>query len=417
MTTDLMSFACTLITLRIPDLSTRQVAQINKLNSKTKPVNPFLAHRLFRSIAPLPATDRLFTFQADLKRQSDLALDLQASKYTAVVNSTNMSLNKHSSPTISTSLNSISVMNAAAHAQNQLGKFGLKYILPLLEKRPNDVGLIVTIIHLYVLTRNNGSAITVLESFFKRLEESSGANDQDVRFAPGLIAILVSLYSTQGRKLQIKAELARAASYWRHKSKPSPHLLRAAGMTLVGSFNPEELSAAGEIFDTLQREDPTDRLATAGYVAAYATIDADKIDGKIEQLTPLSRLVADLDVDALENAGIPHTAPAPGTDTSRKRARDEQARLVKKRKRKSRLPKDYDPEKTIDPDRWLPLKDRSSYRPKGKKGKQKAAASTQGGVTEKGVEGLNMAGSDGVAKPSTAVISGPSKPKKKKPKK
>lgn len=292
----------------------------------------------------------------------------------------------------------------------------MRFILPLLEERPNDVGLIVTIIHLYVLTKNYGSAIKVLEGFFKRLEKLPAGNSQDVRFAPGLIAILVSLYTIQGRKLHTKAELAKAASYWRHKSKFSPQLLRAAGTFLVSSSDPEELSAAGQIFDTLRKGDPKDRLSMVGYVAAYATINADRTEGKIEQLTPVSRLVAGLDIDSLEYVGIPQTTSTSATDVSRKRAGDEYAKPAKKRVRKSQLPKDYDPEKTVDPERWLLLKDRSSYRPKGKKGKQKAAASTQGGVGEKGGDGLNMAGSDGVAKSSNTVISGPSKPKKKKPK-
>ena len=365
----------------------------------------------------MPTNDRLFTFQADLKRQNDLALDLLSFKYTGVISSTSKLLDEHFSPTISSSPNGMSPVNAAAHAQNQLGKLGMKSILPLLEKRPNDVDLIVTIIHLYVLTKNYGSAIKVLESFFKRLEKSASGDDQDVRFAPGLIAILVSLYTIQGRKLHTKAELARAASYWRHKSKSSPHLVRAAGISLVSSSDPKELSTAGEIFDTLRRGDPKDRLSMVGYVAAYATIDGDKTEADIGHLTPVSRLVAGLDVDSLEQAGIPHMTPTSGADASRKRAGDEHEKPAKKRVRKSQLPKDYDPEKTADPERWLPLKDRSSYRPRGKKGKQKAAASTQGGVSDRGGEGLNMAGSDGVAKPTNSVISGPSKPKKKKPKK
>ena len=69
--------------------------------------------------------------------------------------------------------------------------------------------------------------------------------------------------------------------------------------------------------------------------------------------------------------------------------------------RKSRLPKDYDASKTPDPERWLPLKDRSTYRPKGRKGRQKAAEKTQGGGVsgEKGgAEGKAGGGGEGVIK-------------------
>ena len=404
-----------LIIDRIPDLSTRQVAQLNKLVATSNSSNPYLAHRFFHSLIPLPLTDKFFKFQADWKNQFQMVLDLQSSKYTSVANAAGKALSRNPSPTGSANLNNISVINAAAHAQNQLGKLGLKAILPLLDKRPNDVGLIATIVQLYILTSNQGSAIMVMEAFFKRLEASKIAEDQDVRFAPGLVAMLVSLYSIQGRKLRIMSELAKAASYWRHKSKACPVLLRAAGVSLLASQTSEDLVTAGEIFGSLCVQDPRDSIAIAGYVAAYATTDAKKITRKVEKLTPVARLVAGLDTDSLEQAGV-HQITSTSVGLKRKDLGDEQTVSAKKRVRVSRRPKDYDPIKPVDPERWLPLKDRSSYRPKGKKGRQKAVASTQGGVSEQGSEGLHMV-TGGASKVMNGVISGPSKPKKKKPKK
>ena len=53
---------------------------------------------------------------------------------------------------------------------------------------------------------------------------------------------------------------------------------------------------------------------------------------------------------------------------------------------KRRRWREHDPAKKADPERWLPIRDRSSYRPKGKKGKQRAAALTQGGPVSEKVE-------------------------------
>jgi len=276
----------------------------------------------------------------------------------------------------------------------------------------------LTIVHLYILTNNHGSAITVLETFFKYLDLSTTAADQDVRFAPGLVAVMVSLYSIQGRKSHIRTELAKAASYWRHKSKHSPGLLRAAGLALLSSPSSDDRAVAGEIFEMLHHENPKDKLSAAGYVAAYATTDLTKVKSTSEHLPPVSRLTADIDVNALEAAGAPNVPSAATLSTNKKRAADESTKPAKKRIRKSKLPKDFDPNKAPDPERWLPLRDRSSYRPKGKKGKQKAQALTQGGVSEKGAESLNIANSDGAPKPASTVVSASSKPsKKKKPKK
>jgi len=278
-------------------------------------------------------------------------------------------------------VNSISVINAAAHAQNQIGKAGLKEILPLLEKRRNDVGLVILVLQLYLLTNNHGSAISILESFFRRLETSPALADQDVRFAPGLIGILISLYSLKGRKSDIRAEFAKAASYWRRKSKPSLTLLRAAGKALLESPKTEDRVAAAEIFKNLRGQDPTDRLSTAGYIASHITPSSDlsKFQADVDKLGPIPRV----DAAALEEAGVPHT-PTTGSGTSKKRNADTTATLLptRKRIRKSRLPNDYDPSKVPDPERWLPLRDRSSYRPKGKKGKAGATIEAAKAVGE-----------------------------------
>ena len=347
-------------------------------------------------------------------QQNGLSLDLLASKSNGVVNATK-SLLSECSPTTSAQTNKISVINAAAHAQSQLAKIGLKQILPLLEKRPKDIGLTMTIIQLYVLTNNHGSAVNVLEFLIKHLSESVKPADQDVLFAPGLVAIQVSLYSQQGRRSQIKTVLAKAASYWRHKSKPPTSLLQASGLSLLESSNAEDQSISRDIFDTLHTRDPASKFATAGYVAAHALASPEKVAAEAGTLTPVPRLIAGIDIAALEIAGVP-SLPSATAATSRKRPLEEKPRPAKKRVRKSKLPKDYDPSKTPDPERWLPLRDRSTYRPKGRKGRQKAAEKTQGGVSnEKAAEGKG-AGTDGVIK-APEKGGGQGKGKKKKGKK
>jgi len=56
---------------------------------------------------------------------------------------------------------------------------------------------------------------------------------------------------------------------------------------------------------------------------------------------------------------------------------------IKKKKRKVKLPKNFDPNIPIDQERWLPLRERSSY--KGRRNKKKAGVGkgTQGAVSTK----------------------------------
>lgn len=296
------------------------------------------------------------------------------------------------------------VLNAAAHARNTTTeKAALKEILPLLEKRPTDVGLILTITHLYVLTGNFAAATHLLESFFKRLEQSASASDMDVRFAPGLIATLVSLYARQGRPGASKTELAKAAEYWRkpHKSKteaPSKALMVTAGTALLDAHNPENMKAAGEIFTSLFEQDKTDRAAIAGLVAAYSITNPSGLPSNLSSSLPeASHLVSDIDAAALENAGVPlppSSASSPPTAGAQKRTTPRPVASKTKRIRKARMPKDFDPNKKMDPERWLPMRDRSYYRPKGKKGKKRMEGLTQGGIVseEKPVQQQGGAG-------------------------
>jgi signal recognition particle subunit SRP72 len=55
----------------------------------------------------------------------------------------------------------------------------------------------------------------------------------------------------------------------------------------------------------------------------------------------------------------------------------------KKKKKKSQLPKNIDPNVQIDPERWLPLKERSYYKGKRNKKKTGIGKGTQGAVTSK----------------------------------
>lgn len=341
------------------------------------------------------------------------SIDLLVRKYDGVARSTAKTLSQSPAPTTSAKVNMLSVFNVAAHTREETGKAGLKNVLPLLETRPKDVGLVLTVVQLYITAGNLSSAISTLESFLNRVESSDSTSERDVRFNPGLISILIALYKKQGRKAHIQTEFSKAASHWRSqpKEKQPKSLLRAAATSLLESSSQHsDITTAAEIFSDLHEQDPVDKFATAGYVAAHATTATTpssqaELKQEVEKLTSVQDLISGIDVNALENAGIPQQIQmsTSGTDASvRKRKADDSNKDSgkKKRVRKSRLPKDYDPDsgKGPDPERWLPLRDRSNYRPRGKKGKQKAADRTQGGVVNE--DAVASDGGPGVVKAS-----------------
>jgi signal recognition particle subunit SRP72 len=155
----------------------------------------------------------------------------------------------------------------------------------------------------------------------------------------------------------------------------------AAGTALLDAHNPENAKAAGAIFQSLYDQDDEDRAAIAGLIAAYSITDPTSIPADLLSYLPeASRLVADVDAAALEAAGVPTSTLVSAPATKKRSAPSSTpAAPHAKRIRKVRMPKDFDPNKKIDPERWLPMRDRTYYRPRGKKGKKRAEGLTQGG--------------------------------------
>lgn len=149
----------------VPGLSTRHIAQINKIAGSGADANPYLTQRFVsRDVATLKS-DLPFKFQTAALQQNRFAADLLALKFDGTADSTQQTLSKTALPSTDAFYTSSSVINAAAHAQNRTGKEGLRHILPVLERRPNDVGLILTVAQLYVLAGNPASATSLLERF------------------------------------------------------------------------------------------------------------------------------------------------------------------------------------------------------------------------------------------------------------
>lgn len=402
----------------IPELSTKRIAENNVTLVRDTAANPFMLYKALHETPESTGNDRLFDFQNNIISGNFNAADLLVHKYDGIIRSTSKARAQAPYPSTESSVNLLSVFNAAALARGQTGAKALKAILPALERRPKDIGLVLTAAQLYVSTGNTTAAIATLEKSLQLLEESISEQDKEVRFNPGLLGVLVSLYKLEGRKVQIRTELGKAAAYWRTQADAPASLLRAAATSLLYSSNPSDLITASDLFSDLYQKDSSDRFASAGYVASHATLDYSKVASHVDRLPAVADLVSGIDVSALESAGVSPSsattaAAAAALAGARKRSAADKQGRVTKRVRKSRLPKDYDPSKTADPERWLPLRDRSSYRPRGRKGKQRAADRTQGGAVTEKTEEANASASQQRNQGGGGGGGGASKKKKK----
>jgi len=137
---------------------------------------------------------------------------------------------------------------------------------------------------------------------------------------------------------------------------------------------------------------PRDAQALAGLVIATSHFDSGLANEHFARLELMSPAMQEddemLDAEALERAALPRSGKAPRT-ADRKRPGDEEAtsaRAKKKRRRRKPpiYPKGFDPEHPgppPDPERWLPKRERSTYRQRKKDKRAGISRGPQGSAT------------------------------------
>ncbi|KYK59648.1 signal recognition particle protein [Drechmeria coniospora] len=382
------------------------VIQNNISVLQMKPVNPFLFHRQTAAWMRFATSAKLFSYQATVLARNAAIINTQAHKTSGV---RPKFYEKPQLLGIGQDNNVFSVLNVSTETQGNTQRELLRRLAALSNQRPKDVGLVITMVQLHLQQKNRSAALTVLERFFNRLSLSENG-DGDVRFSPGLIALAVSLMESLGRNSSINSELAQAVKYWQDRPIASiMSLLREAGIELSTSSNPINSRLAASAFKKLHGESDESPVVSAGLVATLATSDYSTVERHTGQLPSVQTLVGDTDVRILFNSGVAVTSNSAAA--SRKRAAPDENPGEQLKRNRRRLRKTYaEHNKPLDPERWLPLRDRSTHRPKGKKGKKKKGESTQGGVV-KNDETLELVGGGGVR---VEKASGSNTSKKKK---
>uniref|UniRef100_A0A8C0IHW1 Signal recognition particle subunit SRP72 n=1 Tax=Bubo bubo TaxID=30461 RepID=A0A8C0IHW1_BUBBB len=180
---------------------------------------------------------------------------------------------------------------------------------------------------------------------------------EELQHKPGMVSALVTMYSHE-EDIDSAIEVFTQAIQWYQQFQPkSPvhlSLIReAANFKLKHGRKKEAISDLEELW----KQNPKDVHTLAQLISAYSLVDPEKAKVLSKHLPSSDTMSLKVDVDALENS---HGAT-----------------YVRKK-----LPKNYDPKVTPDPERWLPMRERSYYRGR-KKGKKKdqVGKGTQGSTT------------------------------------
>lgn len=196
---------------------------------------------------------------------------------------------------------------------------------------------------------------------------------EELKHKPGMVSALVTMYSHE-EDIDSAIEVFTQAIQWyqSHQPKSPAHLSlirEAANFKLKYGRKKEAVSD----LEQLWKQNSKDIHTLAQLISAYSLVDPEKAKALSKHLPSSDSMSLKVDVEALENSpGATYIRKKGGKVTGDNQPKEQgQGDLKKKKKKKKgKLPKNYDPKVTPDPERWLPMRERSYYRGR-KKGKKK----------------------------------------------
>lgn len=280
----------------------------------------------------------------------------------------------------------------------------IKHLQKAITQNKSNVALTFTLAYLHSLEKDYSLAASVIFEYIANTE----AKSPNEAYAPGVLSALVSLYTLSGKRGVSFIEAFEAAiSHW----SKHPGVLETTAFQSLFADAAIALSGTGkeslvkEKLEEAYNKDPSNVVIAAGLLGLGDAEITDKYSSQASKLLSISEATAGINVDSLSLAGLEPLLKKRSAPEA-----DKQSSEIKRKHKKPRLPKNYDAEKQPDPQRWIPLRDRSNYKPPKTQGKKKVLASTQGGQAD---ESLSV--SSGSGQPSATVAT--SKPKTKNVKK
>ena len=196
----------------------------------------------------------------------------------------------------------------------------------------------------------------------------------------GVVSVLVALYTGTGSTEEAVKVLDDAVQWWSAPEKKEKEEEEEDRRTLQ-KFMLENAryklhhglpKPASDVLERLRNMDPSNTRVLALLISSYSRFDPKRAEEQ-SRLLPQAIRDSQVDVDALEQ--MPsfklhrQTELASKTTLMEAKTSEGAAKEKKKRKkRKKRLPKNFDQAALPDPERWLPLRERSYYRRGRKKG-------------------------------------------------
>lgn len=316
-----------------------------------------------------------------------------------------------------------------------------KIVKGLMEKGGDaEEALVLVLAASYLREKKNPEAVSTLQDFIASKKDSSlraslalvqlhlqqgsvslaiealKSLGPEAAYRPGVVATVVALLKNLEEKDAAIDYLSAAIAFNKEKDCLDAETLESLMRTCASAMLAAGMNArAVTVLEELRRRHPKDLRVLAQLITAYATVDPVAAQKVSRDLPSPEEMAQGVNVDELEAhcfaAGPKYSRKAQVKDATKDAASPGKAPELlaattkKRRKRKGKLPKNFDPKVDPDPERWLPRKDRSTYKGR-RRDKRKDAGGigkgTQGGVGN--TEGLDA------SKPAPGAIPKASSP-------
>ncbi|KAJ7549177.1 hypothetical protein O6H91_07G043800 [Diphasiastrum complanatum] len=239
----------------------------------------------------------------------------------------------------------------------------------------------------------------------------------DLRFKPAVLATVVALKEQGGDISGAEAVFDAAIEYWdSHMGEDKDTLELLIKEAAAFKLKHQKLQASAELFKHLSKSSSSEVRAGAliGLVCSTAVTDVGIAEMYEQQLPPLPGL-SGVDAAALEQSFSASSSSVKREQTGELASLQQKSVDVhadkrknkRKRKRKPRYPKNFDPANPgppPDPERWLPKRERSTFRPKKKDKRAAQVRGSQGSVVRDKPGDFSSVAANG---PGSAVHSKP----------
>ncbi|KAI9145056.1 hypothetical protein BKA69DRAFT_1052882 [Paraphysoderma sedebokerense] len=244
------------------------------------------------------------------------------------------------------------------------------------QSSPTSISLQLVLIQGLLHLGDIKSAVSTLQELIHRITPTHQAP------LPGLISLQIYLQlATQDSGAAVET-VSNAVKTM--QSQPSPSIAALSALCDVATElrfangKNEQLQRSVSDYEYIVKMDPKNVSAVSGLVAVLSYTDPDLADMYKNKFLPKMD-EQELNIESVELGE--------GVLTRRKQKPKETDQATKKlkprRKRKPRLPKNYDPNTLPDPERWLPKFMRKGYKPpKARRQKEKKMGSHQGGAID-----------------------------------